>query len=35
MQINNDKDIGVVMSMFDLTEYSDNYLKISESLWLF
>ena len=31
-QINNAKDIAVVMPMYNLIEYSDNYSKISESL---
>ena len=32
-QIDNAKDIGVVMPMYNLIEYSDDYLKISGSLW--
>ena len=32
-QINNAKYIDVVMSMYDLIEYSDNYSKTSGSLW--
>ena len=32
-QINNAKDIDIVMPMYNLIEYSDNYSKISESLW--
>ena len=32
-QINNAKDIDIVMSMCNLVEYSDIYLKISSSLW--
>ena len=32
-QIENAKDIDVVMVMNDLILYSDNYLKISGSLW--
>ena len=32
-QIDNAKDIDVVMSMYDLIEYSNNYLKTSGSLW--
>ena len=31
-QINNSKNIDVVMPIYNLTEYSDNYLK-TESLW--
>ena len=27
------KDIDIVMSMYNLIEYSDNYAKTSESLW--
>ena len=32
-QIDNAKDIVVVMSMNNLNEYSDNYSKTSGSLW--
>ena len=32
-QIDNAKDIDVVMLMYNLIEYSDNYSKISGSLW--
>ena len=32
-QIDNAKDIDVVMPMFNLIEYSDNYSKTSGSLW--
>ena len=32
-QIENAKDIGMVMPMYNLTEYSDNYSKTSGSLW--
>ena len=32
-QIDNAKDINVVMPMYNLIEYSDNYSKTSESLW--
>ena len=32
-QIDNAKDIDIVMSMYNLTEYSDNYAKTSGSLW--
>ena len=32
-QVDNAKDIDTVMPMYDLIEYSNNYSKISESLW--
>ena len=32
-QIDNCKDIDIVMPMYNLIEYSDNYAKISENLW--
>ena len=32
-QIHNAKDIEIVMSMYNLIEYSDNYAKTSGSLW--
>ena len=32
-QIDNAKYIDVVMQMYNLIEYSDNYSKTSESLW--
>ena len=32
-QIDNAKNIGRVMLLYNLTKYSDNYLKISRSLW--
>ena len=32
-QIDNATDIDIVMSMYNLTEYSDNYAKATESLW--
>ena len=32
-QIDNAKDIDIVMSMYNLIEYSDSYSKISGSLW--
>ena len=32
-QIDNAKDIDLVMPMYNLTEYSDNYAKTSGSLW--
>ena len=32
-QIDNAKDIDIVMPMYNLIEYSDNYLKTSGSLW--
>ena len=31
--INNAKDIDIVMPMYNLIEYSDNYSRTSESLW--
>ena len=31
--IHNAKDINIVMPMYNLTEYRDNYSKTSESLW--
>ena len=34
-QIDNDKDIDVVMPMYNLIEYSDYYSKTSGSLWLY
>ena len=33
MQIDNAKDIDIVMPMYNLIEYSDNYAKTSECLW--
>ena len=33
IQIDNAKDIDTVMPMYNLIEYSDNYRKISGSLW--
>ena len=33
MQIDNAKDIDIVMPMYNLIEYSDNYAKLSGSLW--
>ena len=33
IQIDNAKAINVVMPMYNLPEYSDNYSKTSESLW--
>ena len=33
MQIDNAKDIDIVMPMYNLIEYSDNYAKTSGSLW--
>ena len=33
MQIDNTKDIDIVMPMYNLIEYSDNYAKTSGSLW--
>ena len=32
-QIDNAKDIDVVMNMYNLTEYSENYSSTSGSLW--
>ena len=32
-QIDNAKDIDIVMSMYNLIEYSDNYAKTTGSLW--
>ena len=32
-QIDNAKEIGIVMPMYNLVEYSDNYFKTSRSLW--
>ena len=32
-QVDNAKDIDIVMPMYNLKEYSDNYLKTSGSLW--
>ena len=32
-QIDNAKDIGIVMPMYNLIEYSDNYAKATGSLW--
>ena len=32
-QVDNAKDINIVMSMYSLTEYSDNYVKTSGTLW--
>ena len=32
-QIDNAEYIDIVMPMYNLTEYSDNYSKTSESLW--
>ena len=32
-QIDNAKDLDVAMPMYNLIEYSDNYLKTSRSLW--
>ena len=33
MQIDNAKDIDIVMPMYNLMEYSDNYAKTTGSLW--
>ena len=32
-QIGNAKDIDIVMPMYNLIEYSDNYAKTTERLW--
>ena len=32
-QVDNAKDIDIVMSMYNLIEYSDNYVKTTGSLW--
>ena len=32
-QIDNTKDVDIVMPMYDLIKYSDNYAKTSGSLW--
>ena len=32
-QVDNAKDIDIVMSMYNLIEYNDNYSKKSRSLW--
>ena len=32
-EIDNPRDIAVVMQMYDLTEYSDNCSKTSETIW--
>ena len=32
-QVDNAKHIGVLIPKYNLTEYSDNYSKISRSLW--
>ena len=32
-QIDNAKDIDIVMPMYNLTEYSDNYARTTGSLW--
>ena len=34
-QIDNAKDIDIVMPMYNLIEYSDNYVKTTGSLWQF
>ena len=33
MQIDNAKDIDIVMPVYNVIEYSDNYLKTSGNLW--
>ena len=32
-EIDNVKDLDIVMPMYSLIEYNDNYSKVSESLW--
>ena len=32
-EIDNVKDIDIVMAMYNLTEYSNSYSRLSESLW--
>ena len=32
-QVDNAKDIGIVIAMYNLIEYSNNYAKTSGSLW--
>ena len=32
-QVDNDKDIDIVMSMYNLIKYSDNYSQTSGGLW--
>ena len=32
-QVDNAKDLDIIMSMYNLTEYSDNYSKTSGNLW--
>ena len=32
-QVDNAKDINVVVSMYNLVEYKDNYSNAAESLW--
>ena len=32
-QVDNAKDIDIIMPMYNLIEYSDNYAKTTESLW--
>ena len=32
-QVDNAKDIDIIMPMYNLIEYSDNYVKTSGSLW--
>ena len=34
-EIDNAKDIDIVIQRYNLVEYSDNYLKTSENLWQF
>ena len=35
IQVYNAKDVALVMSMYNLIKYSDNYSKTSGSLWQF
>ena len=35
IQVDNAKNLNVGMPMYNLIEYSDNYSKASESLWIF
>ena len=32
-QVDNAKEVDIVMSMYNLKEYGDDYLKLSERLW--
>ena len=35
IQVDNAKNLNAGMPMYNLIEYSDNYSKASESLWIF